>query len=122
MPSAGSAGCTATRSRRSIRRTRRQVFAVRCRGLPRMGTGMRVRHVWVRTLVASVALSLVLAIAAPAAAQQVAGQRLDIGIQFVTSHSGEFDANDAGVGARFSLRVTPLVGVEAELTAFPNDF
>lgn len=83
---------------------------------------MREEHVWFRCVIASATLALVVALAAPAAAQQVAGQRLDIGANVVASHSREFDANDVGVGGRFSWRVTPLLGVEAELTVFPNDF
>src|SRR5262245_10924823 len=82
---------------------------------------MRDEHGWFRARIASAALALA-ALAAPAAAQQVVAQRLDIGVNVVASHSGEFDAGDVGVGGRFSWRVTPLIGVEAELTVFPNDF
>jgi hypothetical protein len=48
--------------------------------------------------------------------------RFEAGAQIVVAHSGEFDANDTGVGARFSWRPVDLVGVEAEMNAYPREF
>lgn len=56
--------------------------------------------------------------AAPAAAQGHA----EVAAQFVAARSSEFDATDTGVGARFTWAPAALIGADAEVNFFPNDF
>ena len=44
------------------------------------------------------------------------------GAQIVAVESGEFDANDIGIGGRFSWQATDLVGVDAEMNVYPRAF
>jgi hypothetical protein len=59
--------------------------------------------------------------AAPAIAQ-TPETPFDAAVQFVWSNSGEFDADDYGVGGRVGWRPVDLVGVEAELDFYPREF
>ena len=45
----------------------------------------------------------------------------EAGAQVVTVASGEFDTTDVGFGGRFGWKVSPLVGVEAEMSFFPGN-
>jgi len=56
--------------------------------------------------------------AVPAAAQ---GQA-EVAAQFVAVRSSEFDATDKGIGVRFTWLPSRLVGADAEVNFFPNDF
>lgn len=58
--------------------------------------------------------------AALAEAQPLA-RRLQLGVQFVTVSSGEYDVREAGLGGRVSWQLSPLVGVEGEVNAFSGD-
>ena len=47
---------------------------------------------------------------------------LELGVQVAAVHSGEFDATDTGFGGRLSWRPGAIVGFEAEVNIFPQDF
>ena len=51
-----------------------------------------------------------------------AQDRFEAGAQIVAAHSGEFDANDIGIGGRFSWHPIDVIGAEAEMTFYPGDF
>src|SRR5262245_10795912 len=51
-----------------------------------------------------------------------AQQRFDAGAHVAIARSGEFDANDAGVGGRFAWQALNLVGAKAEMTFYPRAF
>jgi hypothetical protein len=51
-----------------------------------------------------------------------AQDRFEAGAQIVAVQSGEFDANDIGIGGRFSWQATDLVGAEAEMNVYPRAF
>ena len=51
-----------------------------------------------------------------------AQNRVEAGAQIVAAHSGEFDANDIGIGGRFSWQATDLVGTDAEMNVYPPSF
>jgi hypothetical protein len=69
---------------------------------------------------AAVALAVM---AAGFGTQPVAAQgRFDVGAQFVSVKSDQFDESELGVGGRLAWYPAPLVGVEAEVTLFPRDF
>jgi hypothetical protein len=51
-----------------------------------------------------------------------AQDRFEAGAQIVAVQSGEFDANDIGIGGRFSWQATDLVGAEAEMNFYPRAF
>jgi hypothetical protein len=55
------------------------------------------------------------------AAAQSDDNRFQLGPSVTGLGSTEFDSTDFGVGGRFSLAVTPLLGLEAEVTYFPED-
>jgi hypothetical protein len=57
-----------------------------------------------------------------AAAAQTDANRFQLGAQFAGAVSGEFDSTDVGAGVRFSWHPTSLVGAEAELDFYPQDF
>lgn len=60
----------------------------------------------------------VVAFSAAARAQD----RFEAGAQIVAARSGEFDANDVGIGGRFSWKPSGLLGAEAEMNVFPRQF
>jgi hypothetical protein len=51
-----------------------------------------------------------------------AQDRFEAGAQIVGAHSGEFDANDVGIGGRFSWQATALAGADAEMNVYPRSF
>jgi hypothetical protein len=51
-----------------------------------------------------------------------AQNRFEAGAQIVAARSGEFDANDIGIGGRFSWQATGLAGADAELNVYPRSF
>jgi hypothetical protein len=51
-----------------------------------------------------------------------AQDRFEGGAQIIAAHSGEFDANDIGIGGRFSWQPVDLVGAEAEMNVYPRRF
>jgi hypothetical protein len=51
-----------------------------------------------------------------------AQNRFEAGAQIVAAHSGEFDANDIGIGGRLSWQTTDLVGADAEMNVYPRSF
>jgi len=69
-------------------------------------------------LIAGTAIAVV-ALSGSAAAQ---GPRFEAGVQVASARSGQFDAADAGFGARFAWRPGPVVGLEAELNLYPRGF
>lgn len=71
-------------------------------------------------ILAAVATTSILAIAAPAAAQ-TDRSGFEVGVQVPSANSGEFDTTDVGVGARIAWR-TGWFGVEAEFDGYPGDF
>lgn len=48
--------------------------------------------------------------------------RFELGVQVAAAFSSEFDAADAGLGARVSWRPISRVGLEAELNLYPRRF
>ncbi len=48
-------------------------------------------------------------------------RRVQVGVQFVTVSSGEYDVREAGLGGRLSWQLSPLIGVEGEVNAFSGD-
>lgn len=68
-------------------------------------------------MIALVILAL-LCLAAPAAAQD----RFEVGAQVAIARSGEFDANDTGVGGRVSWLPLDLIGADAEINFYPRTF
>ena len=71
-------------------------------------------------LATGIGTTLVLAAAAPAAAQ-TDRSGFEIGVQVPSARSSEFDTTDVGVGARIAWRADWL-GVEAEFNGYPGDF
>jgi hypothetical protein len=69
-------------------------------------------------LVSFVVLSVFVLSTATAGAQP----QFDAGAQIVAARSGEFDANDTGIGGRFSWQATDLIGAEAEMNVYPRQF
>ena len=61
---------------------------------------------------------LVASFAASASAQE----RFEVGGQIAVARSSEFDATDKGLGVRFTLMPSALIGADAEVNFFPNDF
>lgn len=51
-----------------------------------------------------------------------AQDRFEAGAQIVAAKSGEFDANDIGIGGRFSWQPTNLIGAETEMNVYPRRF
>jgi len=72
-----------------------------------------------RVIVALVLLALLLS--RPAAAQSD-GDQFQLGVQLAGAVSSEFDSTDIGVGGRFSWHPTALLGAEAEVDFYPDDF
>lgn len=72
-----------------------------------------------RVCVAFVLLTVVLS---RSAAAQSGENRFDLGFQLAGAVSGEFDRTDVGVGVRFSWHPTVLLGAEAEVGVYPEDF
>lgn len=60
--------------------------------------------------------------AAPWSGRVLAQERFDVGAQFVSAASDQFDESEFGVGGRLAWHPIALVGVEAEVTLFPGDF
>jgi hypothetical protein len=57
----------------------------------------------------------------PAGAQS-GGDQFQLGVQLAGAVSSEFDRTDIGVGGRFSWHPTALLGAEAEVDFYPDDF
>jgi hypothetical protein len=72
-----------------------------------------------RVIIALVLLALLLS--RPAAAQSD-GDQFQLGAQLAGAVSSEFDSTDIGVGGRFSWHPTALLGAEAEVDFYPDDF
>lgn len=70
----------------------------------------------------SVVFSLVLVVLSRPAAGQSGENQFQLGIQLAGAVSGEFDNTDVGVGVRFSWHPTVLLGAEAEVDFYPEDF
>jgi hypothetical protein len=51
-----------------------------------------------------------------------AQQHFDAGGQVTVARSGEFDATGTGFGGRFAWRPVDLIGIEAEMNAYPGSF
>ena len=51
-----------------------------------------------------------------------AQNRFEAGAQIVAARSGEFDANDIGIGGRFSWQATDLARADAEVNVYPRRF
>ena len=66
-------------------------------------------------------LCLSLLSARPLSAQS-ADHVFQVGAQFATVTSGEFDKTDLGVGGRLSWHPMSLLGIEGEFNFFPGDF
>ena len=56
------------------------------------------------------------------AAAQTDANRFQLGAQFAGAVSGEFDSTDLGAGVRFSWSPISLLGAEAELDFYPQNF
>jgi hypothetical protein len=52
----------------------------------------------------------------------VAQERFDVGAHVAVARSSEFDANDTGIGGRFSWHPIALIGADAEMTVYPASF
>jgi len=57
-----------------------------------------------------------------AAVAQSSQPRFELGVQLASAISREFDRTDVGVGGRFSWHPAGLVGIEAEIDLYPDDF
>jgi hypothetical protein len=66
-----------------------------------------------------VVVILLAAVSAHASAQTVTP--FEAGAQVVVVASGEFDTTDVGVGGRFGWKMSSLLGVEAEMSFFPQN-
>jgi hypothetical protein len=47
---------------------------------------------------------------------------IELALVLAIAFSGQFDASDAGIGGRFGVQATDLVGLEAELSHYPSHF
>jgi hypothetical protein len=65
--------------------------------------------------------ALVVVWSGPALAQSEPG-RFEAGVQVVSAISGQFDGADVGFGGRVSWYPVGGVGIESEITFYPNDF
>jgi hypothetical protein len=61
-------------------------------------------------------------IAARPASAQTSASHLEAGATFVTTSSGQFHTQDVGAGGWLAWRISPLVGVEGELTYHSDPF
>lgn len=74
-------------------------------------------------MVRNVLACLVVIVVSPASAlAQTDGPRFQLGVQFATATSSEFDSTDIGVSGRLSWSPSTLLGVEAEIGFYPSDF
>lgn len=64
---------------------------------------------------------VVLYVCVPSTAAR-AQARFEAGAQIVAARSGEFDANDIGIGGRFSWLPIDLLGADAEMNVYPRRF
>lgn len=65
--------------------------------------------------------ALVLVLNGPALAQ-TSWEHFEVGAQLPVARSGKFDRSDTGIGGRFAWRPTPMLGIEAEIDLYPQDF
>lgn len=72
-----------------------------------------------RVVIGFVFVSLLLFAPRSSAAQS---RELQVGGQLAGAVSGEFDSTDLGVGGRVSWHPTSLLGAEAEIDFYPDDF
>ena len=72
------------------------------------------------TIVRSTMIALVILCGQREAAAQ--DERFEVGAQAATAVSGEFDATDVGIGARFAWRPTGVFGLEGEFDVYPQEF
>src|SRR5688572_28317242 len=72
------------------------------------------------------ATRIVLLMAVMALARPVAGQRVEAPFEvsgtFVTTDAGQFHTRDIGIGGRLGWRLSPVLGLEAELTYHSDPF
>lgn len=66
---------------------------------------------------ASLALLFSLSLIAPAAAQS-----LSVDVHVASSSWSEFDGTDVGVGGRITVKPLTMIGIDADLTWYPDDF
>ena len=66
------------------------------------------------------ALAGLLAWPAAAVAQSSPG-RFELGVQVTSAALSEFDETDVGFGARFAWNPAGIIGIEAEINAYPED-
>jgi outer membrane protein with beta-barrel domain len=69
-----------------------------------------------------VALAVLCLVSAERADAQSVQGRFELGAQVTSVSSGQFDATDTGFGGRVSWRPGDVLGFEAELNVFPQDF
>jgi len=58
----------------------------------------------------------------PAFAHAQSAPRFEVGGQFTSATSSQFDATDIGFGGRFSWNPVTLLGLESEISFYPHDF
>lgn len=75
----------------------------------------------VRTTAGLLVLAASIVVGRPASAQ-TAEHALEIAATFMSTDSGQFHTKDAGVGGRLGWRVTPVLGLEGEITYHSDAF
>ena len=55
-------------------------------------------------------------------ASSAAAQPFEAGIHITSSQWSEFDGSDWGIGGRFTFKPLPLIGFDADLTWYPQEF
>jgi hypothetical protein len=68
-----------------------------------------------------IGVAAVLLLLVPDVRQAAAQAPFEAGAQVVVVSSGEFDTTDVGFGGRFGWKMSPLLGVEAEMSFFPQN-
>lgn len=64
----------------------------------------------------------IVALVATVGVADARAQRLEAGVHAAVAQWSEFRGDDAGVGARLTFTLTPLLGVDAEATWYPSSF
>ena len=65
---------------------------------------------------------LVLLLLTGLATPRARAQSFEAAAHLATSQWSEFEGNDIGVGGRFTVKPSSLIGVDADLTWYPSDF